>query len=88
MLAQHSLKETTLWLDIFICQKMAEHEEERMVKIDFDQGQSNFLPKGNDQDEDQYFASSFRDVKKDLVGEQEFVTIIRIGNEPSEVEVG
>ena len=42
----------------------------------------------SDQDEDQYFdqaVCSFQD--EDLVGEeQEFVTIIKIGNEQSEVE--
>ena len=60
-----------------------------MGKMDFDQAQMYFSPEGNGQDEDQYFASSFRDSDGDnnLVGEQEFVTIIKIGNEPSEVEV-
>ena len=48
-----------------------------MGKMDFDQEQMNFSPEGNDQ----------YDGEKDLVGEHEYVTIIRIGNESSEVEV-
>ena len=58
-----------------------------MGKMDYDQVQMNFSPEGNDQDEDQYSASSSQDGEKDLVGEQEYVTIIRIGNEASEVGV-
>ena len=66
---------------------MTQHEGGGMAKSDFVQLRNN---RENDQEEDQYFdqdVCSFQDEDLGGGGELEFVTIIKIGNEQSEVEV-
>ena len=65
---------------------MSQHEGEGMSKNDFVQLKNN---KENDQEEDKYSdedVCSFQDEDLDG-GELEFVTIIKIGNKQSEVEI-
>ena len=65
---------------------MTLHEEEEMAKSDFVELRNNSLHRENDQEED-FDVCSFQDEDLDGGGELEFVTIIKIGNEQSEVEV-
>ena len=65
---------------------MTQHEGEGMSKNDFVQLKNN---QENDQEEDKYSdedVCSFQDEDLDG-GELEFVTIIKIGNKQSEVEI-
>ena len=69
---------------------MTQHEEDGLAKIDFVQPKINSLSRENDQEEDQYFdqdVCNFEDENWDGGEGLEFVTIIKIGNEQSEVEV-
>ena len=66
---------------------MTQHEEDEVAQSDFVELRNNSLHRENDQEED-FDVCSFQDEDLDEVGgELEFVTIIRIGNEQSEVEV-
>ena len=66
---------------------MKQHEEEEVAKSDFVELRNSSIHRENDQEED-FDACSFQEEDLDEIGgELEFVTIIRIGNEQSEVEV-